>query len=300
MASPLYNGTALERLDSVVGDFTAAGIDVILFLGHPEFQAPVSAGLYYDVVHNATAQEAMLGLVRAALTLPAVQQHVALVSIYWMGGSMYCQGGKCSAADIQSYIGAQVQAVESTGNFSFLVHLDGPFWDGCWPQQAGQPCDLHRGFAGTKEGLDSECWCKASAWSVNGYGPESLKHSETTQFGIFAESWTQGSLVGAVKTLLQSASIDVRALLLVNDVPNCDLYPKTHPCGGTNVSDVVATDQKWFQDLKDVGSSGKWAVWDWCDGADNFYGDATADGTNLTVKGQLHRAQALADIAAGV
>ena len=279
-----------------------------------------------SLTHSANLfSESPAALVFAALALPAVQRTVKLVSIYWMGGSSYCSVGKCSAADIRGYVQAQATAVRTAGgaHHAFLVHLDGPFWDGCWPQTPGQTCTLTSSGAGAGHGgggrggtedppfveaaeADDACFCDVKEWAVGGYGPEALDfaagpaQAPALADGIFAESWVQGSLVGGAKTLLHAAHIDASSLLLINDVPNCDEHGSTHPCSSAK-TDVRADDQQWFAALAAIGGprgGGQmgWAVWDWNDGADanNYYGDARADGLNLTLKGELHRAQALA------
>ena len=147
----------------------------------------------------------------------------------------------------------------------FLTHLDGPFWDACWPQ----PC---------------------AAWSYGGYSPESLNG---TADGILAESWAMGSLVGGARALFAGGIVSPETLLLLGDTPNCDL-PGGKPCStGSLAGDIAA----WTLDVQQLGVSDHWGVWALVDGGSedvNGYGDLTQDGRNLTAKGLLHRARALA------
>ena len=80
-------------------------------------------------------------------------------------------------------------------------------------------------------------------------------------------------------------------LLLLDDIPNCDLEP-THPCAtGTLVGDI----DMWTKDLVNC-SLHAWGVWAAVDGGTNdgnFYGDLNSNGTTLTIKGMLHRKRAL-------
>jgi hypothetical protein len=283
-------GTApLDRLATVVADCAAAGLEPILFFGRPEFFGFGNASQSRDVVRVPANRAYLLGLLGAALALPAVQQHVGFVSLYWLGASWFCAGAspstRCTEDEIANFtadVKARVEGGESGGgggggggggSFTYLQHLDGPFWDACWPQ----PCPV---------------------WNISGYSPSSLAASGVQ--GLLAESWVQGSLLGGVKRLLAEGVVAPDRLLLLTDVPNCDLYPSTHPCStGTLAGDVAA----WFGILDETGiANGTWGVWAGLDGGlqddANFYGDLLANATGLTLKGQLHRARALQDAAA--
>lgn len=63
--------------------------------------------------------------------------------------------------------------------------------------------------------------CNQSAWNYGGYTPDSIAGSDA----IIAESWVQGSLVGGVNVLLARGVVSRAGLLLLDDTPNCDLYP---------------------------------------------------------------------------
>jgi hypothetical protein len=273
----------LQRLATVVEDCAAAGLEPMLFFGKPEYFGYGNVTQNRDVIRSMANRAYLLALLRTALAVPAVQQHVRFVSLYWLGGSWVCSGNlACTEAQVSNF-SADVKAAVEGGSgspssppsspFSYLQHLDGPFWDGCWPQ----PC---------------------STWNVNGYSPASLVSSGAT--GLFAESWVQGSLLGGIRKLLAEGVVAEDRLLLLTDVPNCDLHPGTNPCStGALASDVAA----WFNILDQSGccSNGtSWGVWSGLDGGlldnANFYGDVWANGTGLTAKGQLHRARALADV----
>jgi hypothetical protein len=140
-----------------------------------------------------------------------------------------------------------------------LLHVDGTLWEGCWPQP-----------------------CNASAWSVGGYGPRSIGSVS----GILGESWAQGSLKGAVSTLLATTNVSRDSVLLLSDVPNCDTYASA-PCSlsATNVTTDVQTWLAWLAELQ----LPSWGVWNWKDGGaldSNVYGSVWANDT-LTTKGRL-------------
>jgi hypothetical protein len=73
--------------------------------------------------------------------------------------------------------------------------------------------------------------CNQSAWEYGGYSPASINGSDA----LLAESWVQGSLVGAVQALLSSGVTSTAKLLLLDDTPNCDLYPVQVSCIETRV-----------------------------------------------------------------
>lgn len=164
------------------------------------------------------------------------------------------------------------RTVHSMGGFRYLQHVDGTYWDGCWPQ----PCEQ---------------------WDFNGYSPASLSDLD----GVLAESWVQGSLVGGVKTMMARGAINSSSLLLISDVPNCDAFPRLHPCAlGSLEADVTA----WFEKLAQTGiANGTYGIWDAVDcGTEdnaNYYGDILPNASGLTPKGQLHRVHALAAAHAG-
>lgn len=264
VADPLFNGTGLARVNAVVADAAAAGLRVLLFVGRPEYQGDGTPFDTHDVVHDPASQAYLLARVRDLLSVPAVQQSVRFVSVYWMGLSSFCQNGGCTETQIANYS----QTIQATVHAALpgalhVQHVDGPFWDACWPQ----PC---------------------ATWNFNGYSPASL----TGLDALFAESWVQGSLAGGVARLLAEGVVSNGTLLLCNDVPNCDLYPTTKPCAtGSLASDTEA----WFAILDAQGLGSTWAVWDFADGGDadpNYYGDVLNNGTGLTPKGRLHQARA--------
>ena len=267
----LHGSTPALRLGAVVRDVVAAGMRAMLLFGRPEYFGYGNASQTHDVVHDSTARSYLLSCLAAALAVPDVKANVNFVSLYWMGASSYCASGRCSEADIADFTVSTGYAVRAVGppGVRYLQHVDGPFLDGCWPQ----PCP---------------------SWNVNGYSPASLRSGGAD--GLLAESWAMGSLVGAVKTLFALGAASASTLLLVNDVPNCDRYPTSHPC---STGSLVGDDDKWFADVARAGlPNATWGVWDSWDcgiGEDkNFYGDVAPNGTALTPKGQLHRARALA------
>ena len=101
-----------------------------------------------------------------------------------------------------------------------------------------------------------------------------------------------GSLQNAVTTLQAATGSRLRDnLLLLNDVPNCDL-DRTRKC---STGSLRSDDDDWFHTLGALGLNDTWGVWDLVDGGVgdvNDYGDALNDGTGLTPKGKLHAARA--------
>jgi hypothetical protein len=61
-----------------------------------------------------------------------------------------------------------------------------------------------------------------------GYSPTSLKNAHID--GLMGESWAMGSLAGALQVLLRSGAIGVRDVLMLNDVPNCDIPSAARVC----------------------------------------------------------------------
>lgn len=265
LADPaVWGPTPLQRLDEVVRHFNASGIRTLLFIGDPEFGGRGTWDDTHDVVRNLTARRCLKANIVRALQMPVTSRVVAHVSVYWLGGSSRCNGmgglPKCSSSDIAGYNADLGDAIRGAG-MHFLAHVDGPFWDGCWPQ----PC---------------------STWDVAGYGPASLNRAAGVD-GIMAESWTMGSLLGGARRLLSDGTAAADTLLLLNDVPNCDLDPAKKCSTGSVASDTAA----WFAWLDELELT-SWGVWDLFDGGmgdENDYGDGLDDGTGLTSKGRLHR-----------
>jgi len=268
LADASLAGAALARLATVVADCAALGgpAKVILLVGRPDFYGPRGLARH-DPVNNATARAHLTAALAAILAVPALRPPaVEWASVYWMGAACHAAAA-CSEAAVGDFTAALRAAVRAAtgGALAYAQHIDGTFWDACWPQ----PC---------------------ATWNYGGYSPRSLNNSAD---GIIAESWVQGSLAGGVRALLAGGVVTASTLLLVDDVPNCDLEP-SHPCStGSLAGDVAA----WGATLADVGLQGTWAVWNSVDAgaADaNFYGDVDRGGANLTAKGLLHRARALA------
>ena len=110
--------------------------------------------------------------------------------------------------------------------------------------------------------------------------------------GVMAESWCMGTLLPDARSLLAAGGATKDTLLLLNDVPDCDLDPVKKCSTGSLASDTST----WFGWLDELGLTDTWGVWQLVDGGvgdPNDYGDGTNDGTALTAKGQLHRARAL-------
>jgi hypothetical protein len=269
LADPIHQGVALERLSAVINDVVGAGMVPFLFIGRPEFYGNGSGTETRDVVHDNAARTYMLQTLLAILSSSStIKDNVPFVSLYWLSAAYFCQNDACTEAQITGLNSAIASTVRNAG-FKYLQHVDGPFWEGCWPQ----PC---------------------SSWNVNGYTPSSIAGADA----LFAESWVQGSLLGGVRTLIQRGIYSATSILLVNDVPNCDLYSSSHPCSTGSLASDTST---WFGWLADAGLKGTWSVWAATDGDlqsatsgnGNFYGDLLTNGTGLTAKGQLHRQYAI-------
>lgn len=85
--------------------------------------------------------------------------------------------------------------------------------------------------------LGDGCWpAPCPSWNINGYTPASIKAADVR--GLFGESWAQGSLYGGVSTLLASRAVPLDGILLVNDVPNCDIDSSVKCSLGSLVSRV--------------------------------------------------------------
>lgn len=267
LADASHGGVPLARFARVIGDITAAGMAVLPFIGRPEYTAAGNSSR--DVVHDAAARADLLARVADIARAAVAAGATGAASVYWMGAYCLANGpGFCAPADIAAFSAALRNAVRSgsAGALGYYQHLDGTFWDACWPQ----PC---------------------AQWDYGGYSPASLLAAHPD--GLLAESWAMGSLVGGVARLYAEGVVTNATLLLIDDTPNCDLEV-TRPCAtGSLRGDIAA----WETQLAAVNCTGTWGVWDAVDGGQsdaNDYGDLTNDGRNLTAKGFLHRARALA------
>eukprot|EP01052_Picozoa_sp_SAG31_P042772 SAG31_NODE_6899_length_1857_cov_2.766212_1_plen_232_part_00 len=218
------------------------------------------------MVRNQTARAYLGANIARALAALGVAGMVRHASVYWVGGSSRCAGAAdqpaCTEAQIAAY-NSWLRTVIGAAGAEFLMHVDGPFWNGCWPA----PCPH---------------------WNVGGYSPTSIAASGVT--GLLGESWAMGSLQHAVETL-RSANPLLQHVLLLNDVPNCDLDSSKKCSTGSLQGD----DDDWFNILDQLGLNRTWGIWDFADGGvgdPNDYGDAKNDGSGLTLKGKLHAARA--------
>eukprot|EP00049_Salpingoeca_infusionum_P015818 m.311387 g.311387 ORF g.311387 m.311387 type:complete len:444 (-) comp15953_c0_seq11:329-1660(-) len=271
-ADPGHNGTQLTKLNQVVHDFVQRNVTPIILIGRPEFYGNGSTGQVHDVVHDSDARAYLLARIADIIALQAIQEHVTFISMYWMGLSFYCTDGRCTPNEIYEFNHAIQDTIHNSSEFfQHLLHVDGPFWEKCWPQ----PCSI-------------------SSFNYSGYTPDSIRQLD----GLLAESWMQGSLQGGVQMLFDLNVFNASNVLLMNDVPNCDVYPIDSPCStGSVQSDTVG----WFQVLQNLNLNNTWSVWNYIDAGltgNNYYGDAwpnTSTVTDLTTKGTLHRAQSLTD-----
>jgi hypothetical protein len=267
-----YGNSALQRLVTVVRDFSSHGIKTMVFFLDVEFYGAGTWKYTHDVVHNVTARSYLLANINRTLSLPGMES-VAYASSYWVGASSRCNGKQstCSEEEITDFI----QAVQNEVNFHgkrYLLHVDGPFWDGCWPQ----PCDPDK-------------------WVIGGYSPNSLRAAKVQ--GLLGESWVMGSLKNAVELLVggTSPAVPRSEVMLLADIPNCDdpAVSKSHPCStGSLTSDV----NKWFAIVDSLGMGSTWGSWDFVDGGlsqANPYGVLCNNGTVLTPKGELMRTKAM-------
>jgi hypothetical protein len=271
-----YGDEPLNRLGELVSHFASNGVRPLLFIGDAEFYGDGTWGSTHDVVRNASARQYLLGNVRRALAVPAVAASVQFASTYWLGNSNRCTGAgslpKCTEAQITDYVREVQQTIHEAGK-RHLLHVDGPFWDGC-------------------PALPGGATCNATAWNVAGYSPRSMRDAAVA--GLMGESWAMGSLRRSVRALLDAKAVATEDVLLLNDVPNCDLPAANRSC---STGSLAGDDAMWFDDLSSLGLNA-WGVWDFIDGGlgdSNEYGDARNDGGGLTAKGELHRAQALRD-----
>ena len=273
LADTTVNGNiGLTRLTTVIQNCQNYGFQPILFLGRPEFYGVGNNSQTHDIVHDSAARTYFINLLQNILSLSIVQSLVQHISVYWLGAAYFCVGTPtvCTTQDIYN-ITQDIQTTVHKYGLTYLQHVDGPFWDGCYPA----PCPN---------------------WNVHGYNPQSL----TSVDGILAESWVQGSLVNAVNIFLNATHISNTSFLLLTDVPNCDLYPSNHTCSTGSLSTDVST---WFNWLPQMNlNSNTWGVWSGIDGAiniinpttdGNYYGDVLSTGNGLTNKGTLHHNQAI-------
>lgn len=279
LADPLHAGLALERLDQALSDARSAELATALFIGRPDYHGNGTSGSWNPVL-DATARSYVLDQLAALLT-PARASGLSFVSLYWMGLACHGAGqGVCSEAAVKDYLLATTDAMRKASKsrggglpLPVLNHVDGMFFDACWPQ----PCAL-------------------SSWSYGGYSPTSLNN---TADGLLGESWAMGSLVGAVQDLYTLGITTSATTLLLDDTPNCDLQP-TKPCSTGSLAGDIAV---WGADLPKMGLMGTWGVWAAVDGGTeegvsppNYYGDLLGNGTGLTAKGRLHKQRALQSI----
>lgn len=285
--------TMLSRLRAALQFFREQGLQVGLLVGRPDFcvnsatpaDPSTQVMLTCDPVHDRSAREHLLQNLHTIWS--ATHAELAMASVYWMGASMHCthSSAPCSEDDILQFNAALAgQAAEF--RLSYYVHVDGPFWEGCAAASTAQrPCapeELH----------------------AHGYTPRSML-APLQVAGVLGESWVQGSLRPGVHALsngsapwLPDNGLLPHRLLLLSDVPNCDL-PGTPACATGSVEQDCAAWLQWT--LQDLQLS-SWGVWEYSDncGKDsvpscaNRYGDVARNGTALTRKGQLHAAKASA------
>ncbi len=140
------------------------------------------------------------------------------------------------------------------------------------------------------EDRDGNIWFGLIEGGVTRFDGSSLK-TYTTADGLFAESWTQGDLPKGIDTLLSRGYFTTDNMLIMNDTWNCYL-PGEPPC----VTSSIEEDNRiCFEWIKMFGLK-CWSIWDFADGGPgerNPNGDVNNDGTGLTRKGEIHRAEAL-------
>lgn len=205
LADPLHGGIPLARLATVVTDLFAAGMQVIILLGRPEFAGEGSWATAANPVNDAPRQALLLSYVRAVASLPAVRARVRFLSVYWMGLSSFCDNDACSTDAVAAYTSSIAATVKAAGGnltstsapgiaagqqrarprFGYLHHVDGPLWEAHYAaaaaaQAAGVPLN--------------------TSWGMRGHGPQSLAAARTGADGMLAECWLQGSLVAGVRS----------------------------------------------------------------------------------------------------
>jgi hypothetical protein len=238
LADDVHGGVALARLDIVVADIVAAGMEVLLLVGRPDYYGHGTLAEQWNPVKNTAAQNYVMARLDALVRRPALAAPaLSFVSLYWMGAACAAQGG-CTEALVAAFTrrtrdtvfnatAGAVPYLQVRGFFSlffsfnqFVVsffgwqHLDGPFWEACWPQ----PC---------------------ATFVYGGYSPTSLNGSAD---GLLTESWVQGSLSGGVKRLYADGVVTNATLLLIDDIPNCDMFPTQRPCATGNCVCVLCED----------------------------------------------------------
>lgn len=254
-----WGATPPQRLSLALAHWRAHGVRVVLFLLDIEFFGDGTWAQTHDIVHDAKARAYVLQMMKAILGAEGVADAVDFVSTYWIGASRRCNGKAttCTEAEIGALI-ADLQGVSNqVAGATYLQHLDGPFWN-------------------------------APGVNMSGYSAKSLAVAQ----GVMAESWCMGTLLPDARSLLAAGGATKDTLLLLNDVPDCDLDPVKKCSTGSLASDTST----WFGWLDELGLTDTWGVWQLVDGGvgdPNDYGDGTNDGTALTAKGQLHRARAL-------
>ena len=259
LADAVHSGLALSRLAVVLADAAASGPPrTLLLVGRPDYYGNGLPSQTHDPVNNVTARSYLQARFADILSTPGVRGCVA-ASVYWLGAYCDAQTNLCSQADVHSLTSSLRTTANGVG-VPYLQHLDGTFWDKCWPQ----PCD-------------------PALFNYGGYSPASLNGSAD---GLLAESWFMGSLHGGVTTLYKLGVVKNTSLLLLDDTPNCDVEP-SHPCSSGSLSGDISG---WAAIRRAVNVEA-WGVWDGVDGGKmdgNYYGDVANNGSVLTEKGKLH------------
>jgi hypothetical protein len=103
----VYGNTALDRLATVVRDFSSRGIKPVVFFLDVEFYGLGTWAYTHDIIHNMTARSYFLANLNRTLSLPGMES-VGHVSSYWLGGSARCNGKQstCTEAEIADFIQA--------------------------------------------------------------------------------------------------------------------------------------------------------------------------------------------------
>ena len=210
--SAVWGPEPLQRLALAIAHWRTQGIRPLLFLLDIEFSGKGTWSTTHDVVHDPQARAYLLSAVRTVLGAEGVSGQIHFVSAYWVGASARCNGraSVCTEAEITALIGDLQRIANDIGGATYLQHVDGPFWN-----SPGQ--------------------------NVSGYSARSLGQAQ----GMMAESWTMGTLAKGVGSLLAAGGATRDTLLLLNDVPNCDLDP-TRPCSTGSVgSDTAVSCNKY-------------------------------------------------------
>lgn len=168
-------------------------------------------------------------------------------------GRLCCPAAKCTQAQVRQLNEEITATIHNHTHAKHWLHLDGPFWDKCWPSPCGD-------------------------WDDAGYSPYSIDVAD----GLLPESWVQGSLKPGVKRILADTNYTSADIWLMTDVPNCQI-PGAPRC---STGSMPGDDALWFQWFDELGLQ-SWSVWEFVTGGTqelNEYGDANANGT-LTAKG---------------